>query len=79
MALVILSIFKQSIYKIDLKAKTASISSCSSSYGGRRPLGGSYLHDRESNDPQKAVNNEKPSDGSMAMAQTMEKTDEKKD
>lgn len=64
---------------VNLKAKNPSISTCSASYGGRRTLTGSYLLDRDSNDPQKAVNNEKPLDGSMAMAQTMESKDEGKE
>lgn len=72
---------KQFLFNIDSKAESASVPSFSSSYGGRRPLSGSYLLDRETNDPQKAVNNEKSSnDGSMAMAQTMDQPkDEKKE
>lgn len=35
--------------KKHLKKVSASFTSFSSSYGGRKPLGGSYLFDRESN------------------------------
>lgn len=80
-ACALFSLLKQYILLyLNLKEEYASFPAFSSSYGGRRPLGGSYLMDRDNNEPEKAVTeNSNSSDGRMAMAQTMDSKDDKKE